>query len=221
MSTSRARSGNAGFSLVEVMVAVVVICIGLLGIAKMQALSLSNTNMSRQRSMAAIQAASIASSMHSNRQYWASFTGAEFKIVINNPTQASSPTVVVTGDPSALLQGDVVNDIPPTAGTEIKNCISTDPAGALPVCTAEQLAAFDIARWWVNAVFAQLPNPTATIDCPGGLTGTAPVSCTVQISWVEKAVAINAQEAQQQQTGTTATAASTNENPTFTLYVEP
>ena len=51
--------------------AVVVICVGLLGIAKMQAMALSNTNMSRQRSLAAIEAASIAASMHSNRQYWA------------------------------------------------------------------------------------------------------------------------------------------------------
>ena len=60
-----------GFSLVEVMVAVVVICVGLLGIAKMQAMAVSNTNMSRQRSLAAIEAASIASAMHSNREYWA------------------------------------------------------------------------------------------------------------------------------------------------------
>jgi len=203
------------------MVAVVVICIGLLGIAKMQAMSLSNTNMSRQRSMAAIQAASIASSMHSNRQYWASFSGPDFRVVINNPTQAAAPTVVVTGDPSTLLQGDILNDIPASPSTAITNCISTDPAATVPTCTPEQLAAFDVARWWVNAVFAQLPNPTATIDCPAAPIGTsAPVSCTVQISWVEKAVAINSQEAQQQATQTT-TAASTNENPTFTLYVEP
>jgi len=64
---SRAR----GFTLVEVMVAVIVICIGLLGIAKMQALALSNMTASRLRSLAAIEAASLAASMHSNRNYWA------------------------------------------------------------------------------------------------------------------------------------------------------
>ena len=75
-----------GFSLVEVMVAVVVICVGLLGIAKMQAMALSNTNMSRQRSLAAIEAASIAASMHSNRQYWALAIVTPFSVSISgNP----------------------------------------------------------------------------------------------------------------------------------------
>ena len=80
-----------GFSLIEVMVAVVVICIGLLGIAKMQAMALSNTNMSRQRSLAAIEAASIAASMHSNRQYWAGTIVTPFNVSI-------------TGNPAAVLR---------------------------------------------------------------------------------------------------------------------
>src|SRR5205823_9766606 len=58
---------SRGFSLVEVMVAVIVICVGLLGIAKLQALSLSNTTTSRLRALAAIQVASVAAAMHSNR----------------------------------------------------------------------------------------------------------------------------------------------------------
>jgi len=43
---------------------------GLLGIAKMQALSLSNSTTSRQRCVAAIEAAGLASGMHSNASYW-------------------------------------------------------------------------------------------------------------------------------------------------------
>ena len=51
------RTCTAGFSLVEVMVALVVICVGLLGIAKMQALALSNTTTSRLRAPLPVSAA--------------------------------------------------------------------------------------------------------------------------------------------------------------------
>ena len=61
-----------GFSLVEVMVALIVMSIGLLGIAKMQAAALSNTAVASTRSLAAIEASSLASSMHANRGYWSS-----------------------------------------------------------------------------------------------------------------------------------------------------
>jgi len=59
-----------GFSLVEVLVALIVMSIGLLGIAKMQAAALSNTAIASTRSLAAIEAASLAASMHVNRGYW-------------------------------------------------------------------------------------------------------------------------------------------------------
>ena len=61
-----------GFSLVEVLVALIVMSIGLLGIAKMQAAALSNTAVASTRSLAAIEASSLASSMHANRGYWSS-----------------------------------------------------------------------------------------------------------------------------------------------------
>jgi type IV pilus assembly protein PilV len=61
-----------GFSLVEVLVALVVCSIGLLGLAKMESLALSSTGVASTRSIAAIQAASLAAAMKSNGAYWAS-----------------------------------------------------------------------------------------------------------------------------------------------------
>jgi type IV pilus assembly protein PilV len=85
--------------------------------------------------------------------------------------------------------------------------------------TSVNLAAFDLARWWANSVSVQLPNPTVTVSCPAAPLGNpAPVSCTVQISWTEKAVAINSTEAAQEEA---APGASSAEKPVFTLYVEP
>lgn len=66
-------SGAArGFSLVEVMVALVVLSVGLLGIAKMQALGLSSNSVAGKRALAAVEADSLAAAMHENRAYWSS-----------------------------------------------------------------------------------------------------------------------------------------------------
>src|SRR6266446_2556532 len=62
---------NTGFSLIEVLVTLVVVAIGLLGLAKMQAAAISNTQVSRVRSLIALQTESLASAMHGNRTYWA------------------------------------------------------------------------------------------------------------------------------------------------------
>src|SRR3981189_1478832 len=62
---------SRGFSLVEVMGALIIVSVGLLGIAKMQALALSSTGTARLRSLAALEAASLAASMHADRAYWA------------------------------------------------------------------------------------------------------------------------------------------------------
>lgn len=214
-----------GFSLVEVMVAVVVICVGLLGIAKMQAMAVSNTNMSRQRSLAAIEAASIASAMHSNREYWASFPAA-FSVSITSGAPAGAPPVVVSTD--GLLQAQTLADIGPPA---LNPCIGSN--NGLAKCSwvaagnSAALAAFDLARWWntlagVPPTPGLLPGPvTATITCPATPVGNpAPTSCTVQIQWIEKAVAMNSQEAKVEE-GAAPTGASAAEQPVFTLYVEP
>jgi type IV pilus assembly protein PilV len=61
-----------GFSLVEVMVALVVLSVGLLGIAKMQALGLSSNSVAGKRALAAVEADSLAAAMHENRAFWSS-----------------------------------------------------------------------------------------------------------------------------------------------------
>lgn len=175
-----------GFTLVEVMVALVVICVGLLGIASMQGLALSSASSARQRSLAAIEAASLAASMHTNRVFWLNNTGND--------------TITVTGTTVA----DPANKV--TLGS---NCIISG-ASTAAACTPQQLAGYDLQNW-ANAVNALLPNPLSTISCGT----TVPLSCTIDIKWVEQAVAANKQEA---------AAASTTagfENTEYVLYVEP
>jgi len=189
-----------GFSLVEIMVAVVVICIGLLGVARMQALALSNTTTARQRSLAAIEAASLASAMHSNRAYWANTPPTSVVVTPNTP----NPPAIVSSD--AAMAATAIADLA-TFPALPQNCVGNAASGA--VCTPANLAGFDLA-WWLTSLSALLPNPGATLNC----SNAAPAACTIQITWTENAVAMNAGQAnapnvQQFQT------------PTYTLYVEP
>jgi type IV pilus assembly protein PilV len=92
-----------GFSLMEVMVALVVSTVGLLGLAKMEALALSSTSVAGSRSLAAIEAASLAAAMHANPGYWA--TGGALPLIT---ISAGSPYPIVTscvnnpGTPSCI-----------------------------------------------------------------------------------------------------------------------
>jgi type IV pilus assembly protein PilV len=182
----------AGFSLVEVMVALIVLSVGLLGIARMESLALSNTSVANQRGLAAIEAASLAASMHVNRGYWTKGDPVNAKIVMTGTT--TSTTFNFTGAP--LLAG---------AG-------SPDCTSAGGPCTPTNLAAYDLHQWAL-ALQPMLPNYSATITC-GTVT---PISCTIQIQWSENVVAMNAQEALQQSNNPGAAL----QLPNYTLYVQP
>jgi type IV pilus assembly protein PilV len=154
-----------GFSLVEVLVSVVVIAIGLLGVAKMQALAFSTTGVASMRSLAALEASSLAASMHADRAYWAA-------------GGVVPPVITVTGT--------TISDANLATATDCTTASGTNP----PDCTPATVAAYDLQQW-AQAVNALLPNPVSTITCTN-VVGT-PINCTIQILWAEKAVAVNQQ----------------------------
>jgi type IV pilus assembly protein PilV len=156
-----------GFSLVEVMVALIVICVGLLGIAKLQALMLSNTGASRMRALAALEASSIAATMHADRDYW-----------------ASTPPATITVDDTVATKGITSSD----------STLQTTPAcysgQADAPCTAAKMAAFDL-QLWLNDMYGTLRGSTSSIACA---TNVGVVSCTITINWKEQTLAANTQE---------------------------
>lgn len=164
---SREQCGSRGFSLIEVMVALIVLSVGLLGVARMQSLALSSTAVASQRSMAAIAAEGLASAMHANRGYWAGSDPANATITVQGTTMtvtANAPLLAAAGSPS---------------------CTSTTV-----FCAPQQLAAFEL-RQWATDLNGILPANQATIVC-GNVT---PVSCMITIRWAESAVAANATQA--------------------------
>jgi type IV pilus assembly protein PilV len=153
-----------GFTLIEVLVSIVVIAVGLLGVAKMQGLAFSSMGVASMRSLAAIEASSLAASMHANRVYWAQGGVAVVPITVTG-LAISEPTLAAAG----------------------VDC--TNAGGALP-CAPLTLAAYDLQQW-ATAVNNVLPSPITTISCSNVVN--LPVDCTIQISWGENAVAINKQ----------------------------
>jgi type IV pilus assembly protein PilV len=180
-----------GFSLIEVLVALIVVSVGLLGIAKMQAIAYSSTGVASNRSLAAIQAASLASSMHADRDYWAT-------------TGLAALTTTITGAAVASTDGAL------QAGND---CTSL---GVLP-CNPSQVAAYDM-KSWATALQALLINDKATISCANALS---PVTCTVTITWSENAVALNNQEAAASNAAIAANSPAALQLPSYTLYIEP
>jgi type IV pilus assembly protein PilV len=187
-----------GFTLIEVLVALIVTCIGLLGIAKIQALVYANTGSASVRSLVAIQASGLAAVMHANRAYWAA--GA-----------APSP-IVITSTTTITTITESTNTLNTTA-TNVSDCNLTGSTVTLP-CTPAVLAAHDL-HTWANGIRALLPgaSPTTTITCP---PNNPPLNCVIQIQWNEKSVDLNAEAVAGTTGGLTGTFA-----PTYILYVEP
>lgn len=168
---------QAGFSLVEVMVAVLVISIGLLGVAKMQALALSTTGSARLRALASLEAASLASIIRIDRNYWST-----------KPTAGNDLTVSIVG---STVQSTGTSD-----GTlaVAQNCAYAN------VCTTPvNMAAYDLQQWAsdFNSVMSNgnaAAGGTANITCTlptGGALPANPVTCNVQLNWAENLVNAN------------------------------
>jgi len=207
--TVQRRSAARGFTLVEVMVALVIIGIGLLGIAKMQGLALSSTGASRSRALAAIEASSLAAAMQANRSYW-SATGGTAPVTVTVATSAGTATLA---SGTAAMQ-TAIGNITPCAGmgTTQLSCYCA-PGNAAPCAASINVAASDLYDWAQNLANF-LPSSTASVSCN---PVDQPEDCTIYIQWNETAVTVNAQEA---------SAAKANPNGStvtvsYSLYVVP
>jgi type IV pilus assembly protein PilV len=186
-----ARRAAAGFSLVEVLVALIVISIGLLGIAKLQAVALSSTSTGGKRALAAIQAASLASSMHADRAYWCLATTLSCLGPAPATATVTGATVSSASDPRLVSGADCWNGRP---------------------CTAVNMAAYDLTNWALSAQ-SMLPSYVATIACPLP-PANYPLTCTITLTWTENTVAANSQ-------GNQGGGVAAFQTPTYILYVEP
>lgn len=158
-----------GVSLLEVLVALLVIAVGVLGLTKMQALSIANSQVSGSRGLVALQGSSLAALLRGNKGYWQGGPGATLCV----------STICTFSGTSTSLFGTV---------PALTSCQGSTSATA---CTPTQMAALDVTTW-MNNMNTQVPGYTAIVTCSG-----TPTSCTIQINWYEKAAGMNTTTASQ------------------------
>lgn len=161
----RKKYKSGGFSMLEVLITLVIILLGVLGMAGMQMLALNNTQIARTHSLAAILASGMEAQMRMNKPYWS--------------TTATSTTV--TGVNGGVWTNTALSD----SGL---NGLTSDCVNA--VCASNELAAYDLKSWGKN-VATLLPGGSASVAC----SGATPNICTVWVSWNEKNVELHNQAA--------------------------
>lgn len=165
LNSSPSMRRVAGFSLVELLVTLLIVSVGILGIAKMEAAGVSESQVSRVRSLMTYQAESLAGSMRVNRAYWIA-------------KAATAPSFTLTADPQGYPTSANATD--PTCTTSGTNCAPSEMAYA------------DLKLWRDNFLLG-FPGASATITCSAACTtgSTAPSSYDITLTWNEKSVAVN------------------------------
>ncbi len=176
---ARARR-QSGFTMIELLVTMLIVTVGLLGLAKLQAAAVAESSMSRTRALMTFQAEALAGMMRANKAFWTTVN-----------TTATYPTFSVSA-------AGVVASTVMTARAS-----STDYTCKDQTCTANQLAYDDMYTWAGTfnsgtAGTSAFPNSTATITCisSSGAASCAanpavPNSYDIVLTWPEKFVAIN------------------------------
>ncbi len=124
-----------GFGIIEVLISLLVISVALFGTAKLQALIIGATHNSAQRSMIALQAASLAAAMRANDPYWAA-------------TPATAVATLGSGNTTTLNS---------TLAGQTANCASA-------ACTPVQMAGYDLQNW-LTGLQTLLPGSGANVSC--------------------------------------------------------
>ena len=148
----------------------------------------------------ALQVAGLAAAMHADRSYWAN--------------GYAPPSIVITG--TSISDATLNGDAPIASYPVLSNGYCAAGNGNTPCGTAAgdpTLAAFDLHTYAasLNGMLGS-SNPVTTITCTTNPT-TLTVSCTIQATWNEKAVSLDAQSGANTTQATFA--------PTYMLYVEP
>ena len=167
--------------MIEVLVTLIILSIGLLGLAGLQLTGLRSINSASQRTQAAVLIADISERMRAN------------------------PTAVDNNLFMAVDSGVNIDcSAPPVPFCSEYFDADTDAVIAAANCNSTQLATFDINTWYcgiplvaagtpVGGVQSILPQPTATITCidtdpPSGVDGDACTddsAHTITLSWNE------------------------------------
>ena len=200
LNIRHSRRQEGGFTLIELMITVLIVTVGLLGLAKLQATAVSNTAAARTRALMTYQAESLAGMIRANKGFWVTSGSAAvdrwFKV----------NAAGVASDSGQMAKKGASG-----------SCIDTG------TCTPENLAWDDMYTW-----AAAFNNGTATSAFPGAQASIACVpvtgsNCTanpasphgfdITLTWDQKQVAMNR--------STATTAATAASSVSIVMHVQP
>jgi len=150
-------SNLRGFTLIEVLIAMLIASIAVIGLVGMQAMAVASTQGARVRTLVTLQANSMAASMQGNTAFW---------------------TAGIAPD-SFTLMGTVITDASGRLNTS-RNCVFT--AISIPPCSPAEVAGFDVQKW-AASMSRMVPGFASTLHCAG--SATTPFSCVLNIGWDE------------------------------------
>lgn len=108
-----------GFSMIEVLIAIVVLAIGLLGFALLQTTNLRYTQSANNRTLATNLAYSLLDQMRTNRLSAADYAGAGFAANTLSIDSCEAPVGTAVQQGIATWQCQVFNALGPTARAEV------------------------------------------------------------------------------------------------------
>lgn len=111
----RSPSAQRGFSMIEVLIAIVVLAIGLLGFALMQTMTLRYTQSANSRTLATNLAYSLLDQMRTNRLSVSQYEGAGFDADTLSETSCAPPTGDAVAQGIAYWHCQVFNALGPSA----------------------------------------------------------------------------------------------------------
>jgi type IV pilus assembly protein PilV len=164
--TNTKKQKVAGFTLIEILIAVVILSIGLLGMAGIQLKGLRGTTNATLRSQATIFANDIAERAHAN------LSGVSIGTADVNQHYANVDTVGLCG----------------AKPVGYKDCAVTPTKAVAENCTAQEMATFDIYTVACgtddkSGVNQLLPNGSMSISCAGNCPIGSPL--TINVNWQE------------------------------------
>lgn len=154
------RTAQAGIGMIEVLAALFVLSVGLLGVAGLQAQGLRAGHSASHRSVAVMKAYEIIERMRAN------------------------PGAVIDAAGATFYSASFAFD---PAGTPDPFCADTDGGGPGVECTPPQLANYDIFSWKesIDTAFNNMTGEGAiNVTLPGG--PNLPVNVQVSVRWDER-----------------------------------
>lgn len=172
---------QTGFSLFEVLVALFVLSVGLLGLAHLQLTTLKHAQTAEFRTQASILAADILDKMRTNQ---AAARAGEFNTDFGN-LAVSPPPRVISPSPALMPLEDDRGDLGDMdrSGGNSNLPIGINPDSRDPTESNGSPAQADLALW-LERIEQSLPQGEGAIDCPS-VPAAEVLICQVTLRWVE------------------------------------